>query len=91
MLVGKLFDLFQVCIIDGFFVYVMYINVSYLFVMELDRLFVFYLWEVGLILKEDFYGNWENLGLDGYIGGYYLSVLSLVYVLMGDEVLLQCL
>ncbi len=30
------------------------------------------------------YTNWENSGLDGHIGGHYLSALSLMYASTGD-------
>ncbi|MGW8368595.1 MAG: glycoside hydrolase family 127 protein, partial [Gammaproteobacteria bacterium] len=35
------------------------------------------------------YGNWEGSGLDGHIGGHYLSALALMYAADGDEVLLE--
>jgi len=37
------------------------------------------------IVKEN-YGNWENTGLDGHIGGHYLSSLSLMYAATGEKV-----
>ena len=89
MPVGKLFDLSQVRITDGPFAHAMHTNVSYLLAMEPDRLLAPYLREAGLTPKEDSYGNWENSGLDGHIGGHYLSALSLAYASTGDEALLQ--
>jgi len=35
--------------------------------------------DAGLPLKAERYGNWENSGLDGHIGGHYLSALALMY------------
>src|SRR5690606_32383581 len=43
-----------------------------------------YLKEAGLRPKAENYGNWENTGLDGHIGGHYLSALSLMYASTAD-------
>ena len=40
--------------------------------------------EAGLTPKAPNYGNWENSGLDGHIGGHYLSALSYMYAATGD-------
>ena len=57
----------------------------YLMGLNPDRLLAPYLKEAGLQLKAENYPNWENTGLDGHIGGHYLSALSYMYASMGDE------
>lgn len=57
----------------------------YLMGLNPDRLLAPYLKEAGLQPKADNYPNWENTGLDGHIGGHYLSALSYMYASTGDE------
>lgn len=64
-------------------------NVKYLLEMEPDRLLAPYLREAGLEPRAQGYGNWESTGLDGHIGGHYLSALALSYASTGDERLLK--
>lgn len=85
---SELFDLQQVRITDGPFAHAMHTNVNYLLAMEPDKLLAPYLREAGLEPKTESYGNWENTGLDGHIGGHYLSALSLAYAATGDRALL---
>jgi uncharacterized protein len=59
-------------------------NVKYLLALEPDKLLTPYLREAGLEVKTDSYGNWENSGLDGHIGGHYVSALSLAYAATGE-------
>ena len=35
--------------------------------------------------KAENYTNWENTGLDGHIGGHYLSALSYMYAATGNK------
>lgn len=86
---SHLFDLQQVRITDGPFAHAMHTNVNYLLAMEPDKLLAPYLREAGLTPKTESYGNWENTGLDGHIGGHYLSALSLGYAATGDQALLD--
>ena len=85
---ASLFDLQQVRVTDGPFAHAMHTNVKYLLAMEPDRLLAPYLRESGLEPKTDSYANWENSGLDGHIGGHYVSALSLAYAATGDQALL---
>ncbi|WP_426478411.1 beta-L-arabinofuranosidase domain-containing protein [Chryseobacterium sp. CBSDS_008] len=62
---------------------------KYLMAMEPDRLLAPYLKEAGLKPKADNYPNWENTGLDGHIGGHYISALSLMYASTGDSSIKQ--
>ncbi len=57
---------------------------SYLLAMDPDRLLAPYLREAGLEPKAASYPNWENTGLDGHIGGHYLSALSMLYASQPD-------
>jgi DUF1680 family protein len=62
---------------------------NYMMTMEPDRLLAPYLKEAGLQPKAENYPNWENTGLDGHIGGHYLSALSLMYASTGDAKIKQ--
>ncbi len=59
-------------------------NLRYIYAMDPDRLLAPFLREAGLEPKEDTYGNWEGSGLDGHIGGHYLTSLALAYASTGD-------
>ncbi|ALK99656.1 acetyl-CoA carboxylase [Massilia sp. WF1] len=59
-------------------------DLHYLMAMEPDRLLAPFLREAGLAPKQPSYGNWESTGLDGHMGGHYLSALALMYASTGD-------
>jgi DUF1680 family protein len=59
-------------------------DIRYLLGIDPDRLLAPYLKEAGLEPKADNYTNWENTGLDGHIGGHYLSALSYMYASTGN-------
>ncbi|GAB3036595.1 beta-L-arabinofuranosidase domain-containing protein [Bowmanella dokdonensis] len=80
----ELFDLHQVSLTESPFAHAQKVNVQYLLTMEPDRLLAPYLREAGMQAKAEPYGNWESTGLDGHIGGHYLSALSLAYAATGD-------
>ncbi|GAB3529605.1 glycoside hydrolase family 127 protein [Pontibacter brevis] len=61
----------------------------YILALDPDRLLAPYLREAGITPKAKSYGNWENTGLDGHIGGHYLTALSLMYASTGNKELLQ--
>ncbi len=79
----------DVRITDGPFLHAQTTDLNYLMVMDPDRLLAPYLKEAGLPSKADNYPNWENTGLDGHIGGHYLSALSLMYASTGDTRVLE--
>lgn len=60
-------------------------DIRYLLALDADRLLAPYLKGAGLTPKADNYPNWENTGLDGHIGGHYLSALSFMYAATGNE------
>lgn len=59
-------------------------DLHYLMALEPDRLAAPYLREAGLAQKQPSYGNWESSGLDGHMGGHYLSALALMFASTGD-------
>ena len=60
-------------------------DIRYLLALDPDRLLAPYLKGAGLTPKAENYTNWENTGLDGHIGGHYLSALSLMWAATGNE------
>ncbi len=78
------FPIDQVRLLDSPFKHAQQKNVEYILQMDVDRLLAPFLAEAGLPTKAERYGNWENTGLDGHIGGHYLSALSLAYAATGD-------
>ena len=59
-------------------------DIHYLLGLDADRLLAPYVKGAGLTPKAANYTNWENTGLDGHIGGHYLSALSYMYAATGD-------
>jgi DUF1680 family protein len=59
-------------------------DLHYLMALDADRLAAPFLREAGLATKEPSYGNWESSGLDGHMGGHYLSALALMSASTGD-------
>lgn len=78
------FPLSQVKIGDGPFKNAQQTDLKYILALEPDRLLAPFLREAGIEPRAKLYGNWENTGLDGHIGGHYLSALSLMYAATGD-------
>ena len=60
-------------------------DLKYIMSLDPDRLLAPFLREAGLSPKAQNYPNWENTGLDGHIGGHYLSALALMYASTGDK------
>ncbi len=73
------FRLQQVELLPGIFKDARQTDMTYMLALDPDRLLAPYLTEAGLTPKKKSYGNWENTGLDGHIGGHYLSALSNMY------------
>lgn len=61
------------------------LDICYLLALNPDRLLAPYFKEAGLPPKAENYTNWENTGLDGHIGGHYLSALSYMYAATGNQ------
>ncbi|GAB3017300.1 glycoside hydrolase family 127 protein [Spirosoma pulveris] len=56
----------------------------YILALNPDKLLAPYLIDAGIPVKAPRYGNWESSGLDGHIGGHYLSALAMMYASTGD-------
>lgn len=79
------FPLDQVRLTDSPFKQAQDKNLEYIMAMEPDRLLAPYLREAGLEPRADNYGNWEDSGLNGHIGGHYITALGLAYAATGRE------
>ena len=85
----SLFNLKDVKLHTGLFEEAMYTDLDYILQMEPDRLLAPFLREAGLQPKAESYPNWENTGLDGHIGGHYLTALAQMYASAGSDEALQ--
>lgn len=83
------FKLQDVQLLPGIFKDAENTDLKYIMALDPDRLLAPYLREAGLPPKAESYPNWENTGLDGHIGGHYLSALSLMYASTGDKKVLE--
>ena len=83
------FHLSQVRLLDSPFYRAQQTDLNYILALEPDRLLAPFLIDAGFDPLEERYGNWESTGLDGHIGGHYLSALSMMYASTGDEALLK--
>ncbi len=83
------FTLQQVRLKAGPFLNAQNVDLKYMLAMDVDRLLAPYRIDAGLPVKGERYGNWENSGLDGHIGGHYLSALSLMYASTNNPLLLK--
>lgn len=79
------FEISDVRLTDSAFKHAEDMDIRYLLGIDPDRLLAPYLKEAGLEPKAENYTNWENTGLDGHIGGHYLSALSYMYAATGNE------
>ena len=79
------FNISDVRITSGAFKHAEEMDLRYILGMDPDRLLAPYFKEAGLEPKAENYTNWENTGLDGHVGGHYLSALSYMYAATGDQ------
>lgn len=77
------FNLNQVELLDGPFKHAMDLNVKVLLQYDMDRLLAPFLKEAGLPKKAELFPNWE--GLDGHVGGHYVSALAIHYAATGNK------
>ncbi len=77
------FPLQDVKLLDSKFKSAMDLNVNTLLSYDVDRLLAPYLKEAGLEPKGEDFTNWA--GLDGHVGGHYLSALAIHYAATGDQ------
>lgn len=78
------FPLQDVKLLESPFLQAQQTDLRYIMAMNPDRLLAPFLREAGLTPKAPSYTNWENTGLDGHIGGHYLSALAMMYAATGD-------
>ncbi|WP_242386663.1 glycoside hydrolase family 127 protein [Phocaeicola sartorii] len=74
-----MFNLNDIRLLDSPFKDAQETNLKYLLAMDPDRLLSPFQKEAGLPQKAQSYNNWESTGLNGHIGGHYLSALSLMF------------
>ncbi len=78
------FPLSSVRLLDSPFKKAQQTDMDYILKMDMDKLLAPYRTEAGLKPKKESYGNWENSGLNGHIGGHYVSALADMYAATGD-------
>ncbi len=79
------FELRDVRLLPSPFKHAEELDLNYLLELDADRLLAPFLREANLPSPTESYGNWENTGLDGHIGGHYVSALSHMYASTGDS------
>ncbi|MCW3787263.1 glycoside hydrolase family 127 protein [Plebeiibacterium sediminum] len=79
------FPLSDVTLLDGPFKHAQDLNAQVLLKYNPDRFLAPYLKVAGLTPKDENYGNWESDGLDGHIGGHYLSAMAIHYASTRNE------
>jgi len=60
-------------------------DLKYILALNPDKLLAPYQIDAGIPVKAERYGNWESSGLDGHIGGHYLSALAMMYAATGEK------
>jgi DUF1680 family protein len=86
---AELFPLSAVRLTASPFLEAQQTDLRYIMALDPDRLMAPFLREAGLPAKQPTYGNWESTGLDGHMGGHYLSALALMYAATGDAEVLK--
>jgi DUF1680 family protein len=81
----KNFPLRDVRLLPGIFKEQEQTELNYMLALKPDRLLAPFQREAGLPQKAESYTNWENSGLDGHIGGHYLSALAMMYASTGNN------
>jgi uncharacterized protein len=85
----KTFPLSAVRLANGPFYKAQQTDLEYILALDPDRLLAPFLQEAGIQQPADLYGNWENTGLNGHIGGHYLSALSLMVASTHDPEIMR--
>lgn len=81
-LYGNTFNLSDVRLLPGVLKHAQDVNTGNLLRYDVDRLLAPYRKEAGLPAKAESYPNW--IGLDGHVGGHYLSAMAMNYAATGD-------
>lgn len=74
----------DVILTDGPFKHARDLNIQTLLMYNVDRLLAPYRKEAGLPAKAKGFPNWD--GLDGHIGGHYLSAMAMNYAATGNKI-----
>lgn len=77
------FALTQVRLLEGPFKHAQDLNLEHLLQYDVDRLMAPFLKEAGLDPQAKLYPNWS--GLDGHVGGHYLSAMAIYAAVTGNE------
>ena len=77
------FPLGDVKLLEGQFKHAQDLNVDVLLKYDIDRLLAPFLKEAGLQPKGESFSCWD--GLDGHVGGHYLTALAIHYAATGDQ------
>src|SRR5512138_2712725 len=77
------FPLSDVTLLEGPFKHARDLNIQTLLKYDVDRLLAGYTKEAGLPEKAKSYPNWD--GLDGHVGGHYLSAIAMNYASTKNE------
>lgn len=80
------FPMQDVQLLDGPFKHARDLNIQTLLAYDVDRLLAPFLKEAGLEIKAPLYPNWA--GLDGHVGGHYLTAMAMNYASTGNK---ECL
>jgi len=83
------FPLSSVRLLNGPFQKAQQTDLNYILSLDPERLLAPFRREAGVASRALPYGNWENTGLDGHIGGHYLSALAYMHAATGNPALLQ--
>lgn len=81
----ELFPLDKVKLLPGPFLKAQQTDLQYILELDADRLLAPFVIEAGLEPIKPGYGNWEGTGLNGHIGGHYLSALAMMYSATGND------
>ncbi|MGE5811998.1 MAG: beta-L-arabinofuranosidase domain-containing protein [Ignavibacteria bacterium] len=81
-LYSNTFPLSDVKLLDGPFKRARDLNIQVLMKYNMDRLLAPYRKEAGLTPRDSSYMNW--IGLDGHVGGHYLSAIAINYAATGN-------
>jgi DUF1680 family protein len=82
-----IFPLQEVRLLEGPFKHAQDLNIETLLKYNINRLLAPYQKAAGIPHKAENYPSWESSGLDGHIGGHYLSALAIHYAATGN---IQC-
>lgn len=84
----ELVPLNDVTLLPSPFLHAQETNKNYLMALDVEKLLAPFRREAGLPFKET-YGNWESTGLDGHMGGHYVSALALMFASTRDKDVLE--